>query len=329
MSVVSLQKDKFVLGVTTSVLFDMSEADSCFRHYGPGGYRTYMKERIDDLLPLNKGFEYARDFSLRDNHEVALLSRNSPLTAIRAIRTMIHHGMVSTSFAFTNGGDPTRYFQAYEIDKFISSNKNDAEAAVARGLAACYVENPKNVDASSIRFKKADVSAIPTDFNESSNVVPLGKPPQKKMHYEHYIFDFDGVIAGLSSDNYFKENGLDLYRKFEKANLSFPLEKGPLHNWMEKLARNPDDYLTSICTIRGGWAAYRCLYDLARKGIDPNGEFHATAGRDKEPFLSQLVSSYGLKTWFYDDRKKYVDQAINAGASAAQILHPETPKPKA
>lgn len=329
MNIVSLNEDRFVLGATTSILFDMSEADSCFRQYGRNGYQSYMKERINDLLPLNEGFEYAKDFSSRENHEVVLLSRNSPLTAVRAVRTMIHHGMVPSSFAFTNGGDPTRYLQAYQIDNFMSANKDDVQAAIARGHSACYIENPKRVDPSSIRFQKADVAFIPTELQQGTNVVALGKPPTKRQPYEHHIFDFDGVIAGLSSDNYFKENGLDLYRQFERANLSRPLEKGPLHNWLEKLSRNPNSYLTSICTIRGGWAAYRCLYDLAQKDIDLNGEFHATAGADKQPILNLLKSGYGLRTLFYDDRDKYVDQARNVGILAGQVTHPDEPKPKA
>ncbi len=329
MTVVNLEKEKLVLGITTSVLFDMSKPDACFKRYGREGYRAYMAERIDEPLPLNDGFGYAQNFSNRNNHEVVLLSRNDPVTAIRAVRTMVKHGIVPLAFAFTNGADPTRYLHAYGIDNLMTANKDDAEMAVARGFAASYVENPRHVDPVAISFKKANVTPIPTEHQRQSNVVVLGQNTPKIDLQEHHIFDFDGVVAGLSSEKIYQERGLDLYREFERSNLGRPLESGPYFKWLKKLTDNDDQYLTSICTIRGGWPAFRCLYDLTRKGIAINGEFHATAGRDKEAFLSVLKSSYPLPALFYDDREKYVKQAGRAGLLAGQVIHADDPKPSA
>lgn len=326
MNVIGIEKDKMKLGVTTSVLFDMAEADACFRHYGAEGYRAYMKERIDEPLALNAGFEYAKNFSSRPNHEVALLSRNDPVTAIRAIKTMIQHGIVPMAFCFTNGADPTRYLKPYGIDSFMTANSRDAELAVTRGFAAVYVENPRLVNAESINFGKSNITPIPTAHQNQSNVVVLSNRVESKKQEEHHVFDFDGVIAGLSSDKVFQQKGLDLYRQFEQANLFNPLEQGPYLKWLKKLTRNHETYTTSIVTIRGGWALYRCLYDLARKDININGELHATAGEDKGPVLEILKSTYPLPTMYYDDRKKYVEQALRAGMLAGHVLHPEDPK---
>lgn len=326
MSVTKIETEKLVLGTTTSVLFDMSEPDACFRHHGPEAYRAYMKERKDELLPVNEGFSFAKEFSKRTNHEVVLMSRNNPITAIRAIRTMIHHGMVPSAFCFTNGNDPVRYLSAYGIDLFMSGNSGDVERAVSRGFGACYIEHPRRIDPSSILFKSKNVTAIPNDHTLGSNVVVLNNHIPSTDLKEHHVFDFDGVIADLSSEIYFQENGLDLYRQFERANLTRPLQKGPFHNMILKLSQMSDTYKGSICTVRGGWAAFRCLYDLVEKGININGEFHATAGHDKGPILSILKESYSLPTIFYDDRSKYVQQAKNAGLFAGQVIHPEPPK---
>lgn len=141
--------------------------------------------------------------------------------------------------------------------------------------------------------------------------------------YEHNIFDIGGVIAGLNSEKFYRENGLSLYRAFEKANLFHPLEKGPFHDWFSKLARHPDKYVTSVCTLRGGWPAFWSLYDIVQKDVGINRGLHAISGRDKEPFLSILKSSYQLPTRFYDDRREYVLQAGKVGIFAGQVIHPD------
>jgi hypothetical protein len=241
----------------------------------------------------------------------------------------MHHGIVLSAFSFTNGSDPVRYLEPYKIDQFITSNQRDAEIAVARGFAAGHIPNPRAVSIKNIGFKPKRPEKIPTDFTIGSNVHVLGNVVSRHDYLAQHVFDIDGVYADLTSDRYYQEHGLDLYREFEKAGIGSPMRKGPFFAWFEKISQNKSKFLTSICTIRGTMPAYRLLLDLHQRDLSINGELHAISGRDKYLFLKSLKESYGLNTIFYDDNKKYIEQANRAGLIAAHVVHPQDPKPAA
>lgn len=83
---------KIVYGVSTSVVFDMSEADRIFKQ-SKEAYIEYMIEHADDPLPLGVGFEHIQAAAMLPEHiDIVIMSRNSPLTARRALKTLeIHH----------------------------------------------------------------------------------------------------------------------------------------------------------------------------------------------------------------------------------------------
>ena len=82
---------KFVIAVSSSALFDLTESDSVFRQHGIDRYREYQEKRID--VPFEKGVAYPfikRLLSLNNSFpdeqpvEVILMSKNSAETGSRA-----------------------------------------------------------------------------------------------------------------------------------------------------------------------------------------------------------------------------------------------------
>lgn len=92
-------KDRLVVGIASSALFDLTESDAFFRAHGEEAYRRYQDERIDD--PLRPGVAYPfikRLLSLNDLTadaddglvEVIVVSRNDPNTGLRVMRSIEH-----------------------------------------------------------------------------------------------------------------------------------------------------------------------------------------------------------------------------------------------
>ena len=101
---------KFVVCVTSSALFDMTESDKVYQEQGVDAYKKYQEKNIDNtldkgvaypfikrLLSLNKAFPKERPV------EVVLFSKNSPAAGNRAMRSIQKWGLDITRFLFTSG----------------------------------------------------------------------------------------------------------------------------------------------------------------------------------------------------------------------------------
>lgn len=85
---------KLVVAVSSSAVFNMTEADNIFRSQGETAYREYQKSRLDD--PFEKGVAYPfirRLLKLNQAYpelspiEVIVLSRNDPDSGRRFFRS--------------------------------------------------------------------------------------------------------------------------------------------------------------------------------------------------------------------------------------------------
>ncbi|TSJ89708.1 5'-nucleotidase [Chitinimonas sp. BJB300] len=50
-------EDRLVIGVASSVMFDLKESDSVFRRKGEAAYRKYQEKNLDN--PLRKGIAFS------------------------------------------------------------------------------------------------------------------------------------------------------------------------------------------------------------------------------------------------------------------------------
>lgn len=279
--------EKLVIGVASSALFRLDEADDIFRSKGLSAYREYQRTHQTDILRTGIAFPFIKRF-LRLNDifpeqhpvDVVLLSHNDPDTGARVMHSIRHYDLPISLAAFTTGASPYAYIPAYNVSLFLSANEEDVRQASAMGYAAGQV---------------LDSAAM--DDNDDNEL--------------RIAFDFDGVIADDSADMIYRAGGLELYQQIEAANAANPLPQGPLADLLSKLAgiRSMEDRLieqdpaykrylkTAIVTARSAPADQRIVATLRQWDITVDQTF-LLGGINKGRALSILKPHI-----FFDDQR--------------------------
>nr|WP_246290626.1 5'-nucleotidase [Lentzea indica] len=135
----SLEK-LLVVGIASSALFDLAESDAVFQSDGEQAYRAYQEAHLDEPFATGVAFPFIKRL-LRLNDigplvEVIVLSRNSPDTGLRILRSAAHHGLTISRAIFTQGRAPHEYMPALNMSLFLSANEDDVRKATAAGLPA-------------------------------------------------------------------------------------------------------------------------------------------------------------------------------------------------
>lgn len=205
-----------VVGVASSALFGLSDADSVFRESGEARYREYQEEHIADALEPGVAFPFIkRLLSLNDLApkgeqlvEVIVLSRNDPETGLRVMRSIAHHGLPISRAIFMQGRSPYEYMGALNMSLFLSQNEQDVRVALEMGFAAGQV---------------------------------LGSPAADPNGTDLRIaFDFDGVLADDSSERVMQSEGLPAFHAHETEHLDEPLPEGKLSDFLRGINRIQD-----------------------------------------------------------------------------------------
>ena len=283
---------KLVIAVSTSALFDMQESDQIFRTQGVEAYRKFQEEHID--IPLGKGvaFPFVKRF-LRLNEafpqdlpvEVVVFSKNSPETGLRAFRSIQHYGLNITRACFSSGKSNFQYLPAFNASLFLSANPDDTRNAIHAGIAAGTVIGSEVVD------------------DENDLQLRLG-------------FDFDGVIADDSAEQFYKANAEDIsaFSNHEKELAANPLAGGPIGSLLQKIsyfqrlerlkAEQEPDYVrlisTSIITSRNAPAHERVVTTLKSLDIKVDDVFFL-GGIEKVRVLNILKPHI-----FFDDQMRHL-----------------------
>ena len=334
MSLSVVEKKPRVLGVTTSVLFDMSEPDALWRaeqngDEAPGTYAAYMKDNIDYSLKPGPVFDFIAAWSQRPDHKIVLISRNSMATGVRAMSSLLEVNVIPDQFVFTNGRSAHPYIPYYQLNKFLTTNKNDAQAVQARYRVASASFDHKNPNAL-------------VDFVKDESVVPLFRGPQLVRHeaiqpsFEasadtpdkiSFIYDADGVVFDRSSEDVYQQHGLDAFREHERQNINIPMQRGPHWDEFYNETRDKLNYLTHILTSRGAEAFIRLGKTLANSNIEPSGEAHGVDGAKKMPLVKKMQSRYGPTTIIFDDSLSKISEAPSHGVTAGLVptVRPKDP----
>jgi 5'-nucleotidase len=205
---------KFVIAVSSSALFNLMESDSIFKAQGETAYRKYQEENID--IPFDKGVAFPfikRILSLNDSFpeekpiEVVLFSKNNPETGLRAFRSIKYYKLDISRAYFSSGKENFQYLPAFNASLFLSANEGDTKKAIEAGYAAGTVLKNNIID------------------DDKDKELRLG-------------FDFDGVIADDTSENFFEaSNGnMDKYFEHESQLATSPLAEGPIGDLLKKIS---------------------------------------------------------------------------------------------
>ena len=120
---------KFVIAVSSSALFDMQESNKIFKEKGETEYRLYQEQNIDK--PFDKGVAFpfiSRLLHLNEAFieeqpiEIILLSKNSPESGLRAMRTIAYYGLNITRACFSSGRSNFQYLPAFNASLFLSDD---------------------------------------------------------------------------------------------------------------------------------------------------------------------------------------------------------------
>ena len=290
--------EKFVVCVTSSALFDMTESDLVFQQEGPKKYEEYQESNVD--IPLEKGVAYPfvkRLLTLNDAFpkekpvEIVLFSKNSPWAGNRALRSIKNWGLDITRSLFTSGKPNFQYLPAYNSTLFLTSNAQDTKAAIEAGHAAGTVLNN---------------SVIDDDTDSQLRIA----------------FDFDSVLVDDESEVYYKSAGMTNYMCREAELASKPLTGGPLEPLLRRIAAfqameaekttNDPAYVpilqTAIVTARNAPAHERVLTTLKEWQIDVDQLFFL-GGMDKSRVLSVMKPHI-----FFDDQLSNLENLVNIPA---------------
>ena len=328
---------KIVKGISTSILFDMSEPARVYDEQGPAAYIDYMAKNADEPLPLGPYFKQLKSaFNAHsDFMEVVICSRNSPLTARRAINTLTQNGITPERMIFTSGKSPVPFLKAYGILQFHTTNLQDAQDAMAEGIQPMYHDPQAQKQAKVIALNKSDHENV---ISLSEHKASILKEKYNGQAHWHYVFDLDGVVFDQEGEKYFQEavkdfgfeKGLQKYRDYMRQLKQSPMKAGPAFNTLKTAADINSRYagkqkplILSIVTAQGAEAAIRAIETLHAWGIEFNGSAHFLAGGPKQEILrimQQQSEIAGVPCEFADDQAKNIEQAKYAGMFAGRVL---------
>lgn len=291
-----LREKALVIGVASSALFDLAQSDEIFRQQGVAAYEAYQNDRVDEPLRPGVAFPFIsrllRFNTLFDDGrygvEVIVLSRNSPKTGLRVMNSIEHYGLDITRAVFRSGMSTFAYMDVFNMSLFLTANVDDVNAAVSEGLpAGCVLPYAQ-------------------DFEDDGNELRVA-------------FDFDGVLAGDSSERVYREmeeedsaTALSRYAEYERLHADQPLESGPLRrllagiNQLQEAERRSDmaekpSLRVSLVTARNAPAHKRAIRTLEQWGLTVDDAFFL-GGLDKAPVLNKLRPHI-----FFDDQMANLD----------------------
>lgn len=293
-------RNTFVVGISATALFDMSESDRVYRQAQSENpdtavsvYRAHMLENEDESLlpgtgyPLVKALLGLNQYASADQPslvEVVVMSRNSPDTGLRVLRNIREHQLKISRSAFTGGETVADYLDAFDVDLFLTTNVEDAQRVIdARVCAAAVLREP-----------------------------PVGPGSECPEGQVRIAFDGDAVLFSEESELVFKTQGLEAFHQHEDARQNEPLEEGPYAHLLRKLSRlqerlpqgvDRSPVRIALITARDSPAEMRVINTLRHWGVHVDEAF----------FMGGVGKTKVLKAFrphvFFDDQDIHLEAA--------------------
>lgn len=275
---------KFTIAVSARVLFDFEAENQVFREDDPSAYCALQASRLDVPASPGVAFPLVRKllaFNSGENNdvEVAILSRNDPVTGMRVFASARHHGLAISRAIFTSGAKPHRYLAPLEANLFLSAHAPDVREAMAAGIAAARV------------YPVSGLSVTPDD--EELRIA----------------FDGDSVLFSDEAERVFRQRQLHAFNAHEARHAHLPLPPGPLKPFLAALCalrdhrRSRGALRIALVTARSAPAHERAIRTLMAWGVAVD-EAMFLGGKDKARFLSEFRPDI-----FFDDHVRNCESA--------------------
>ncbi|HOE36200.1 MAG TPA: 5'-nucleotidase [Kiritimatiellia bacterium] len=291
---------KFVVAVSSTVLFDLSYEHALYMEQGLEAFRRYQHEHRDDLPKPGTGFPFIRRLLMLnqmypEEHpvDVVILSRYHADDGMRVLAAVREYGLDITRAFFMAGRKPYPFMESVNATLYLSTNAEQVREAVALGYPAGHVLPCEAVD------------------DEQDDQLRIA-------------FDFDGVLVDDEAEKVYKQTqDLDKFRQYELENRDRPLKSGPLMPLFQQLAyfqkldsqRAQDDsgrkrlLRISIVTARGAPAHERLNNTLSSLGLEAD-EVFLMGGIEKKRVLDILKPHL-----FFDDQLAHLQPVARSTPS--------------
>lgn len=282
--------NKLVVGITSTALFDLREAQEVFDKNKDNKeiYYRYTLKHENEILQPGTGFHFVKALLAinKDRQEpdrlveVVLISRNDADTGFRVFQSIKHHQLDIRCGAFTGGGDQYPFLESFACDLFLSTNLVEVRSAHTLGIPAALLYG------------------LPGKIDPGTDEVRIA-------------FDGDCVLFSEETQKVFDDKklpgALDHERKYENK----LLEPGPFKPFLDAVSRiqkmfRPDNcpIRTSLVTARGLEMSKRPTMTLREWGIHLDRTFYL-AGMKKWHVLSVLKPHI-----FFDDSKDNLEDIL-------------------
>lgn len=272
-----------VVAISSRALFDFEEENQVFEQQDDLAYMQLQLSRLDSPAAPGVAFPLVRkllDFNQGGQPmvEVVLLSRNDPISGLRAFRSAQHYGLHIERGVFTRGRSPFHYLAPLQAHLFLSANEADVRHALEAGVPAARV--------------------LPRGANERDD-----HPDEIRI-----AFDGDAVLFSDQAEQVYKSEGLQAFRAHEKTHARVPLPAGPFKPLLEALHRlqaasGRMSLRTALVTARGPEASERAIRTLMDWQIELDEAFFL-GGKRKSEFLQEFQADF-----FFDDQVSHIQHA--------------------
>jgi 5'-nucleotidase len=287
-------KDKLVVAISSRALFDFEAENRVFEEKDDRAYMRLQMERLDEPATPGVAFSLVKKLlAFNKNHaqplvEVAILSRNDPVSGMRVFRSAKHFGLPIERGVFTRGEPPYRYLASLNANLFLSAQESDVRDALEVGVPAARV--------------------LPHSRHASA-----AHPNEVRI-----AFDGDAVLFSDEAEQVFQRDGLNAFQAHEASKAHTPLPPGPFKPLLEALHRlqqaaSPHMRLrTALVTARSAPAHERAVRTLMDWKIEVDEAFFL-GGLDKGPFLRDFEPDF-----FFDDQTRHCE-SVSAVAPAGHV----------
>ncbi|SEQ76581.1 5'-nucleotidase [Amphritea atlantica] len=275
-----------VVGISSRALFNLEHENRIYQQQDVEAYRRYQFEQENKILDKGTAFHLVEALlslnTLSDERlvEVVVMSKNSPDTGLRVLKSIQYYGLDITRSAFTGGESLAPFLQAYSVDLLLTRHPDDAQVAIdTQDCAAALIYDP------------------PESFQPDRDTIRIA-------------FDADAVLFSDESEYIYKTEGLERFQENESDNEDVVLPDGPfaklvrvLSRLNSKLGADRSPLRLSIVTARNGPAHLRVIKTLRQWGVNVDQAFFL-GGMSKEPVLSALRPHI-----FFDDQPAHLVSA--------------------
>ena len=294
-----------IVAISATALFDLTESENCLLQLleqrptsAIKEFRDYMTERENDPLSIGAGYPLIKallnlnDYCNTDGTEleveaplveVVIVSKSSPDTGIQVLNAILEHGLNISRSAFISGSLVAPYIQDFNVDLFLTTNRDDAQQVADANICACAI-----LDATPVNTYELDTNQL------------------------RIAFDGDAVLFDDSGELLYKQKGLRAFHDRETQMRDLPIEKGPYAELLIKLSKLQErlpaglkysPVKIALVTARNAPADLRAIKTLREWGVNVDMAF----------FLGGLEKTAVLRTFaphiFFDDSIKHIDAA--------------------